>query len=225
MERTSGSLLCLIITGVLIISACGPELSAPPQAPASATPDLAQTALANTLTAAPTATYTSPPPTPVPTITRTPYPTITPIPSLTPIPSFTPLGQESTAGPGDGSSGPTSTPPSGEFSCQLVSKSPDNWDVFKPRYTFDAVWKLKNTGTKMWKAGQIAFVFVSGAKLNSGPKSYPLVSDVNPGETGSFTVDMIAPKEEGRYYATWGLLFTRLNNLYCSVAIRITVSK
>jgi len=149
------------------------------------------------------------PPTESPTATQTEYPTITPAPSLTPIPSFTPIGVR-----------PTSTP---MMACAVVEKSPENWESFKPRESFDGIWKVKNTGSTNWNPQRVVFKFLNGARLFADAQEYKLKADVKPGSQVLLIADLVAPKGRGEYASTWGLVDLRFNSVFCSFTVKITV--
>jgi hypothetical protein len=207
VNQKIGFSLCAIAIVALAAAACSSSLL--PAALAPPTPIPATFTPSQTLTAAPTATPTPPPPSATPTITQTLFPTITPIPTDTPIPSFTPVG-----------AGPTATP---EFACQVVEKSPDNWQVFKPRASFDGIWKVKNTGSLTWKPQRIVLKFLNGARLYADEQEYDLRSDVEPDSLALLIADLVAPKGKGEYASTWGLVDLRLNVVICSFTVKITV--
>lgn len=156
-----------------------------------------------------TVTLTPPPPSQTPTGTKTPYPTITPIPSDTPIPSATPLG-----------AGPTATP---QYACELIEKIPDQWAAFKPRNTFQAIWKVKNTGTMAWLPGRVVLKYISGVKMYTGEDRQDLTTETAPGSLLLLIVNMMAPKEQGDYAATWGLVERRTGVTFCSFTAKIIV--
>lgn len=156
-----------------------------------------------------TITTTPLPASKTPTETRTPYPTITPIPTDTPIPSVTPLG-----------AGPT---PTQAYGCQLIDKYPDNWMQIKARTPFEARWTLKNTGTKIWYPNDLTLNYMSGVKMHLGKDYQKLTRDTAPDGLLLLIVDMVSPKNSGRYAATWALVDARTENVLCSFTAKITV--
>lgn len=224
MQATIRTSLWIIVAAVLAISACSPVLPTPPASePPSSTPNLIMTGLVQTLTAAPTFTSTA---SKTPTITRTPFPSITPIPSFSPIPSLTAVPSPAAIG-----SGTPTTPeatPAGDYACEITSKSPDNWKVFPPRHDFDGNWKIKNTGSKFWRAGgAVVVTYIDGAKLqkNKSMKSFNLSNDVKPGDSMTVIIDMVAPSIEGAYTSNWGLMINSTKVVFCKLITRITVTK
>lgn len=165
--------------------------------------------LADTTTAAPSATFTPLPPTPSPTITQTEFPTITPIPSDTPTPSATPLG-----------AGPTPTP---QYACELVDKYPDQWAEFRAHTPFEARWEVKNTGASSWRPLRVVLKYISGVKMYADKDKQDLTTETPPGSLLLLIVDMLAPKVKGQQYATtWGLVEARTGNVFCSFTAKIT---
>ncbi len=215
MQANIRASVWIVIAAVLAIPACSPVLPAPlaSETP-SLTPDRVMTALIETLAAAPTFTSTLQR---TPTVTTTPFPSITPVSSFTPFRSLTPTPTLTSP-----SAGTTLTPQ--EYSCQLLSKNPDNWARIRRRTTFDAVWNVKNTGTKIWKPDAVVLNYVEGAKLQSGEKTYPLTTYVSPGESVTLIADMITPKTAGTYISTWGLMLTnKTKQVFCTLLVRIVV--
>jgi hypothetical protein len=118
--------------------------------------------------------------------------------------------------------------PSGEYACELTSKSPTNWTVFRPRHDFDGTWEVKNTGRQIWKAGgAVLMAFTDGAKLqkNKNIKSFPLSNDIEPNESVTLVIDMIAPPNEGAYVSNWGLMLNKDKSIFCKLSMRIKVEK
>ncbi len=192
------------------------RLSLPAQTTSTLPTFTAETLATQTLTATLAATDTAPAPTPspYPTITSyptvTPYPTITPIPSETPIPSVTPLG-----------AGPTAVK---EYSCQLLSKYPDQWAPFKPNTLFKANWELKNTGSKPWYSGAVELKYISGVKMYANNiEKQELSTDTGPGNRTLIIVQMISPKKTGEHATTWALVQRSNKNVFCAFTTKIVV--
>ena len=72
----------------------------------------------------------------------------------------------------------------------------------QPNTTFLKKWKVKNTGTTIWKSGyQLAFF--DGEKLDA-PDSVP-VPFTRPGEEVEVSISLKAPEAPGAYRSTWQL--------------------
>ena len=232
----------LLSLGILIATiACLTGLSIPDSTPTSAaTADIVLTGLIQTLTAAPGSTAGAmasptaihPSATLIQALTFTPGPSITPfqsatptssktpIPSLTPIPTLTPILSDTPLIAG------TDTPgtPTVEYACKYVSQKPVSGTAFPTHSSFHVVWVIANAGTKPWNAGAVTLVYVSGSKLQAGPKVIDLLEPIDPGENGNFSVDMIVPKTPGYYKTTWGLNAVSTNTVFCMFSILIVAS-
>jgi hypothetical protein len=223
------------ILSLLAATSCVVTLPAPGVVPTPAAP--ATGMVVPTQAVAPTiASLATNTPLPTPTATETPtlFPTITPFPTETPIPSETPTSSiTNTPDTGVTSADLTQTasepevsgnPIGSEYACMFIDKSPDNWTVMKPRKDFDAVWQLRNAGTKSWQIGGVKLVFIEGTRMN-GARVIDLASDIKPNKNGKVAVDLQAPKEEGKYVSVWGLRNMRTNQLFCIFSIKIVVKK
>ena len=213
MARKNYFMLFLLLTSLLVLSACVPGLI-----PVSGLSDqeLAGTALVRTVeaqqtqavvdelimrltqvaedkqatgtaenlpTATQTATNTQPAPTATLTATNTPTATSIP-PTPTPLP-------------------PTATPiPC--YKVQFLSDVtvPDGTD-FTGGTGFVKTWRLKNIGSCTWTS-DFDLIFVSGNAM-SAPAVVDMNSSVNPGQTVDVSVSMTAPSSEGTYIGYWKL--------------------
>ncbi len=106
------------------------------------------------------------------------------------------------------------------YSCKIVSTDPDSGVILAANTSFNTTWKIKNTGTKTWKPDTVDYRYLSGARL-AVQKLYDLPSAVAPGETINLQVSMTAPKDDGRYSATWGL--TQNGEVFCQMAVSVRV--
>lgn len=214
-----------------LIMACVPSFATPfPTAnPNQVNQFIAQTADAAATRTAAAIPTSSPTPTVTPTrLTDTPSPTFTStvifiLASPTPIASATLIvigggGGGSNGGSGGSGSGGTS---SDRFACQVLSVTPSNGSTFHSRDTFDAVWRVKNIGTRAWDHTSIDFIYQSGDKFYKVP-GYDLSSNVSTGSTINLGADMIAPRNRGTYTTTWTLSVGR-NQAFCSMSLTIVV--
>jgi hypothetical protein len=78
---------------------------------------------------------------------------------------------------------------------------PDN-TRFEQGEEFVKTWRLRNSGTADWPADTV-LVFATGADL--GKTKEVKVGEVKSGDNVDINVEMIAPKENGRYRSTWEL--------------------
>lgn len=120
----------------------------------------------------------------------------------------------------------TSTPVSGApqgYKCSLVEFSPKVGDNFLPKGEFDGRWKVKNTGDEAWEIGEVDYRYLSGTKMYKRGSAFDLPDTIEPGDTLTIVVDMIAPAELGRYTTTWGLVLN--SKTFCSLPLTIDVTK
>jgi hypothetical protein len=73
--------------------------------------------------------------------------------------------------------------------------------VFKAGESFTKVWKVKNIGTSTWTPGY-SLAFFGGAQM-SAPTSVQLTSNVPPGQTVDISVNLVAPATNGNYRGYW----------------------
>ena len=188
-----------------------------PSGPAfpSPAPGEVETIVAGTAGAAQTQTAVLLPATPTLTFT----PTVTRTPTLTP--TFTPtfIWRMRSATPQKTATS-TLGVTQGDMECRLISQDPEDGTEFAPNTDFDAVWRVRNTGTAAWDENGIDFAYVSGRKMHKRAV-YDLPDNVNKGESINLVVDMVAPAENGTYKVVWSL--RRGGNDFCHVDLTIKV--
>lgn len=214
---------------IALIMACVPSFATPFP---TANPNQVNQFIALTANAAATRTAAAIP-TSSPTLTVTPTrATETPSPTFTSTVIFilaspTPIvpatliilgGGGSSGGSGGSGSGGTS---SERYACQVISVTPSNGSTFHSRDNFDAVWRVKNIGTRTWDHNSIDFVYLSGDKFHK-VAGYDLSSNVSTGSTVNLGVDMVAPRNSGTYTTTW-TLSVGPNQTFCNVSLTIVV--
>jgi len=108
------------------------------------------------------------------------------------------------------------------MNCQLVSVSPSSTKSMAPKTDFDAVWEVKNTGSKNWDLKAVDYKYVSGSKIYKNNALYDLPKTVKPGESIKIIVDMIAPSSPGVYTTNWALVegSATLCNLPVTIAVK-----
>jgi hypothetical protein len=215
---------------LIIISAC----VLPGTAPVVPTidPQAVITYIAQTEHAAATQTAKSlPTSTPTATFTLTPRNTNTPEPSPTNTVIFilkTPTrivptsssGGSNSGSSGTGGSGGSGSSSTAGYSCELLTVSPANGTSYSPRENFDAVWKVKNSGTKSWDKNSVDFIYYSGDQFHK-VSGYDLQTDVSSGSTTTVGADMVAPKTAGSYTTYWALRIAEKNFCVISLTIRV----
>jgi hypothetical protein len=78
-----------------------------------------------------------------------------------------------------------------------LSSTPADLAKFKAGTNFDAVWKVKNTGSTTWKP-EYYLRFARGTDMGDAPRFY-LNKSVKPGETVNLIADIVAPPAAGTY--------------------------
>lgn len=183
----------------------------------TAAPGAVETIVAGTAGAAQTQTAVLIPATPTATSTPTVTRTATVTPTMTP----TFLWLWKTATPRVAATlTPTDEPPGGEFSCRLIDQDPEDGSKLSKNTDFDAVWEVRNTGTRTWDAGSVDFIYISGRKMHE-EAAYDLPRKVNPDATIDLIVDMTTPKTAGTYKVEWAL--RRGDTEFCFVNMSIVV--
>ena len=188
-----------LLLALLFLSACGPTTTPTSAAEyiatqvggtlqAQATQDMAETLIARMTQQA------------IPTATFTPLPTATPL--ATPTTLSTPTQQPTTAiyvPPAV-----TSTPTRSALCLHatLISDGdiPDGTEM-SPNEAFIKTWTFKNTGTCTWTT-EFDIFFVSGDQM-SAPSVLDFPQTVQPGQSVTISIPMVAPPEPGTYTGYW----------------------
>ena len=212
MKKVSKTTVTWVIVSIALMAILGcvspfyvpPSLPEPASEPIETiivkTADAAFTQTAKAIPPTATLTYT---PIPTKTITETPVPTATFIFSTwTPIPTVTVPG----------------APTGKDYSCSITSVSPTSH--LAPRTDFDAKWVVKNTGTKGWDKDSFDYIYESGTKMHK-KAAYDFPKNVGSGDSVTFTVDMISPKEPGSYQTFW--ILRKGKTKFCKMGITIVV--
>jgi hypothetical protein len=171
-------LISLVITGSLVLSACG--AGKPTATPTSAVEAL-QTSVISTFAAGLTQTAFGLP-------SKTPSSTFTLMPSST----FTPNSSPTTGG--------GTTPTAFCYGLVLVSETIQDDTAMVPGQTFVKTWKVKNTGTCAWESG-FKFIFTGGEVM--GGTTQILDRTVNPGAELDISISMTAPNKTGTVFSYW----------------------
>jgi hypothetical protein len=221
MPKRTSFLLLIIAALSLFSGACMVELFSPMANPNNVSTAVVQTVSARQtqsaldnliaqLTQAAAATAT---PLPSNTPTETASPTQTASPTNTPVPpTNTPVPPTSTPVP------PTDTPvpprppfphhippPNSRASCYQIGQVKDisiadGTDLTAGK-SFTKTWRLYNAGRCTWKANFEVY-FTSGNAM-SAPAHVRLDDTVDPGEFTDVSIDMVAPRYNGRYTGYW----------------------
>lgn len=104
---------------------------------------------------------------------------------------------------------PPTKPPTAARPCDQAAAGnpidvsiPDD-TVMQPNQAFTKIWRLENAGTCTWTRDYMVTYF-SGEQMGA-PTNVNLRGDVAPGQTVDIPVDMVAPKEPGKYQGNWKL--------------------
>ena len=188
-----------LLLALLFLSACGPTTTPTSAAEyiatqvegtlqAQATQDMAETLIARMTQQA------------IPTATFTPLPTATPL--ATPTTLSTPTQQPTTAiyvPPAV-----TSTPTRSALCLHatLISDGDiQDGTEMSPNEAFIKTWTFKNTGTCTWTT-EFDIFFVSGDQM-SAPSVLDFPQTVQPGQSVTISIPMVAPSAPGTYTGYW----------------------
>lgn len=89
------------------------------------------------------------------------------------------------------------------YAASTVSETIYDSTVMEPGEDFTKTWTLLNSGSCSWYSGY-QLVYASGYQLSGDSPQY-ISSEISPGESVTFTVDMEAPASEGTYTGNWEL--------------------
>ncbi|MHB8087091.1 MAG: NBR1-Ig-like domain-containing protein [Anaerolineaceae bacterium] len=216
MFRKRFAFLGLILVSGLLLSACN-LTGAPTMDPAAlqATVDegvaramkTEASMLTSTAAALPSSTFTA-------TATTAPMATKTSTVTMVP-PTATKTVMPATQKPSA-----TATPQG--YACSIVSTSPSTGVKMGINADFDAVWKVKNTGTKDWEPGFVDLTYVSGTKMHTGADVYDVNIAVAKNTETTLTVDMKAPSTAGKYTTTFALVMEGKTMCTLTVSIEAT---
>jgi len=101
---------------------------------------------------------------------------------------------------------PSATTTPAAYLCSLVSTTPTSGTKINTSTDFDAVWKVKNIGTKTWEVGYVDLLYVSGTKMQTVADSFDVKTAVAPGGEITLTVDMKTPSTAAKYTDSFALV-------------------
>lgn len=221
----------IMVAAVLILSACSLlSLAATATLDAAAVKGTADAVVAqalqtlsvvqtNTAAALPVSTSTiAATQQPAATSTTAATSTMAPIPTNTLVPA-TPTKTLVPATPK-----PTITATPAAYSCTLVSTSPVAGTKINISTDFDAIWVVKNTGTKTWDIGNFDLKYVSGTKMQTKADVFDVTTAVAPGAELKLIVDMKTPSTAGTYTASW-MLTMNGTTAFCTLPVSIVAIK
>lgn len=219
--------LLVVLTLVGLMAGCGSPTAtevpttAPTTAPtAAATVDLQPTFNAIKTQAAATIianlTQNAPPATQVPpaTATQPALPTSTTAPTGTPLPRATATARPILT--------PwTLVPTQAAYNCFVTDFSPKMSVSYSPYSNFDVQWVIVNTGKEKWLATETQFRYVDGVKMQKFGDTVNLKTDVNPNQSYTVGIDMVAPPTAGTYRTTWQLTYGKVS--ICTLTLSVVI--
>ena len=200
-----------ILASVLFLTACGNAVSQTP------TPDpaLIYTSAAQTVEAELTMTDEANPP----TATITAFPLVSETPGMPTAILGSGAVLPTLPGPQTTDASTTTTPaavptlgalasatlaqsgsPAADKATWISNTPPDSAPVTTDA-KFDITWTMKNSGTTTWTTKYTIRYFSGNIIMET--KQFHFRADVNPGDTGTFIVDAIAPSKPGTYSVWW----------------------
>lgn len=200
MRQKRTSTLIIMLAFGLLLSGCG--LGATPTidpVAQQATIDAAVAQAIQTLAANQTSTAAA-----LPTSTFTATATLEPTFTFTPAATATPFVPTATWIPYTLTPSSTATPVA--YNCELRSTSPAAGTKINVNTNYDAIWVVKNIGTKTWDLGYLDLKYVSGTKMQTVADIFDISQVVAPGEELTLIVDMKTPSTAELYTATWALV-------------------
>jgi hypothetical protein len=203
------------LAALIILVGCRAPVNLPVEPTADLKPtfdavatESAQTVVADMTKNAPTATQVVP----------TEAPSSTPLPTDTVIPTFTSIPPTNTPIPW------TATPRAVAtiaYGCKVNAQLPKFGESFDKNSPFDGKWTVTNTAEKTWSKDQVDFKYISGTKFQEHVDALDLTSDVAKSNEYTVIIDMLAPKDSGRYSATWA--FVQGSTILCPVYVTVNV--
>jgi len=101
---------------------------------------------------------------------------------------------------------PSATATPAAYVCSLVSVSPASGTKMSTGADFDAVWKVRNSGSKDWQAGYVDLVYVSGTKMQTKGDIFDVNVALAKGAETTITLDMLAPGTAAKYTESFALV-------------------
>ena len=89
------------------------------------------------------------------------------------------------------------------YAASSVSETIADYTVLEPGEDFTKTWTLLNSGSCSWYSGYL-LVYTSGYQMDGDSPQY-ISSEISPGESVTFSIDMEAPDSEGTYTGNWEL--------------------
>jgi hypothetical protein len=195
--------ISLVVVVTLLLAACGPAAADATATSTPFSPEMIQTAAAQTVVAQLTqqAALVTPTIPPTATFTSTPGGTATLFPTL--------------ANPGGGVVIPANTCNNSLYISDVTI--PDG-TLLAPNQEFTKTWKVKNTGTCTWSTS-FKIVYSNGEKM--GGTSTAMPNSVKPNEQVDISVKLKAPATSGSFTGVWVLADDKDKNFGTALTVVI----
>jgi hypothetical protein len=194
MKQSTKRIFFTALAAIFLLAACAPAQVATPN-PAEIANQVA-TSVALTVASQNLETQQA-----APQVTATPIPTDTPAVIDTP----TPIVPTATAFV---IVAPTNVPSGGgggtvvqaDYECEVISRRPFDYAIFKPGDEFDVKWTIVNSGRKTMIAG-LDLKYNSGEQFVKGNRVE--LPELKPGDETVVVFDAVAPNAQGKYIMTF----------------------
>ncbi|MGW8249456.1 MAG: NBR1-Ig-like domain-containing protein [Anaerolineales bacterium] len=132
----------------------------------------------------------------------------TDLPTITPTSPANPSNTPDQTTPPSGTTPPSTAAPTSQSCDKAAAGNPIDVTVpddtqMQPEQSFTKTWRLENVGSCTWTSNY-AVTFFSGEQMGA-PAAVPLRGEVQPGQSVDISVDMVAPKQAGKYQGNWKL--------------------
>jgi len=109
-------------------------------------------------------------------------------------------------------------------SCTLIAQNPPDETRMPTNSVFQTSWTLQNSGSTPWISPDFSVHYIgsSHVPLHAGADYYRIKTLVEPGQTYTVTVPMVAPAEQGEYTELWGI-FQANGDSVCEFFIKVVV--
>jgi len=113
----------------------------------------------------------------------------------------------------------------GNGTCSIISMFPTSADSFYAGQETDFTVTVRNESDTVWTASDFDIAFIGGTNMLKRPDGirFDLKSDVYPGQTLTFGLDIITPSGYGTYTMEWGVV--RNNEILCPIYFTANVNK
>lgn len=129
----------------------------------------------------------------------------------TPIPEASPSATPADLGPASTSQTPATTPTTSSagvsytncMAAGLVSETPPDGTIYKPKATFLKTWRIQNNSNCTWNTAY-KIIFWNGDQMGSA-YNYNFPQNLPPGQSADISIQLAAPETAGPYRGEWML--------------------